>query len=89
MPQHDPRTDARTEPTTVYEATTRTRTLAPKLARMVAVSEAPVYGFITCGQRTPHARERALRDPPARLSETPGCAGSVRWSDDADALPRL
>ena len=59
MPQHDPRTDARTEPTTVYEATTRTRTLAPKLARMVAVSEAPVYVFITCGQRTPHARARA------------------------------
>ena len=56
--QH-PRTDARTEPTTVYEATTRTRRFAPKLARMVEMAEEHVYVFITCGQRTPDARERA------------------------------
>ena len=59
MPDQDPRANARSEPTTVFETTTRNRALAPKLARMLELSEGPVYVFITCGQRTPDARERA------------------------------
>ena len=75
MPKHDPRTDARTEPTAVYEATTRTRT--PD-ARERADWENAIRALVRNGARivhflTPDTGEEEANLARALTDEFPQC----------------